>query len=92
MHFKKFQGLLDQISQVSGFPLTVINLITNVGVLSLEEVHDWKNLSVIWDESLTNGIRACNQGLQDFQSNSNNFWVSGIQSSFNWDNQLWNNW
>jgi len=92
MHFKKFKGLLDQISQVSSFPLTVINLITNVGILSLEKIHDWKNLSVIWDKSLANSIRACDQGLQDFQSNSNNFWVSGIQSSFNWDNQLWNNW
>jgi len=49
-------------------------------------------LSVIWHESLSNGIRACDQSLQDLESNSNNFWVSGIQSSFDWNNQLWDNW
>ena len=30
--------------------------------------------------------------MQDFQSNSDNFWVSGVQSSLDWDNQLWDDW
>ena len=30
--------------------------------------------------------------MQDFKGDSNNFWVSGVQSSLNWDNQLRNDW
>jgi hypothetical protein len=92
VHFEKFQGLLDEISKVVSLSLTVVNLITHIQIFSLEQIHDWENLSVIWNKSLTDGIRACDQGLQNLKSNGNNFSVSGVQSSFDWNNQLWNDW
>jgi hypothetical protein len=72
--------------------LTVINFISHVKVLGFKEVHNWEDLSVIWDKSLSNGIRACHKGLEDFQSNSNDFWVSSVQSCLDWDNKLWDDW
>ena len=92
MHFEELKCLLDEITQVEALPLTVVNLISNVCILGLEQIHDWKNLSVIWHKSFTNGIRAGNQSLQDFQSDSNVFWVSSVQGSLDWNNKLWNNW
>ena len=71
--------------------MTVVNFVSHIEVLGLEEIHDWKNLSVVWHESFTDGVRACDKGLEDLQSNGDDFRVSGIQSSLDWDNELWNN-
>lgn len=49
-------------------------------------------MSVIWYKGFTNCIWASDKSLQDFQCNSYNFWISSVQSSFDWDNKLWNNW
>jgi hypothetical protein len=92
VHLEQLKGLLDEITQVEAFSLAVIDLVTDVGVLGLEQVHDWKNLSVVWYECLTNGIRACNQCLQNLQANGDVFWVSCVQAGLDWNNQLWNNW
>ena len=92
MHFEKLKGLLNQITQVEALSLTIINLVSNIGILGLEQIHNWQDLSVIWHESFSNSIWACNQSLQDFEANCNVFWVSGIQACLDWDNELWNNW
>ena len=72
------KGLLDKISQVEAFSLAVVDLVTNVCVLGLEQVHDWEDLSVIWHKSLTDSIRACYQCLQNFEANGNVFWISSV--------------
>lgn len=92
MHFEQLKGLLDQVTQVVSFSLTIINFVTKVRVFGLEQVHDWQNLSVIWHQSFSNGVRAGYKCLQDFQGNGNNLWVSCVQSSLNWDNKLWDDW
>jgi len=92
VHFEKLKGLLDEISQVEAFSLAVVDLISNVGILGLEKVHDWEDLSVIWHKSFTNGIRACNKSLQDFEANCDVFWISGVQACLDWDNELWDDW
>ena len=92
MHLKELQGLLDQISKIVSFPLAVVDFISEVCVLSLEQVHDWQDLSIVWHESFSDGVGASNEGLQDFECDSDNFWVSSVQSSLNWNNQLGNNW
>ena len=92
MHFKKFKGLLDQISEVVSFSLTVINLVTEVSIFGFEQIHNWKDLSVVWHKSLSNGVGAGHEGLQDFQGDGDNLWVPGVQSSLNWDNELGDDW
>lgn len=88
MHLKQFQGLLNQVSKIVSLSLTVVNFIAKVGVFSLEEVHDWQDLSVVWNECFANSVRAGNQSLQDLESDRDDLWVSCIQGSFDWDNQL----
>jgi len=92
VHFEKLQGSLDQVSRVAHFSLAVVNLISDVHVLGLEQVHDGEDLSVIWDQCLTDGIRAGDESLQDLEGDGNDFWVSGVEGSFNWNDKLWNNW
>ena len=92
MHFKEFEGLLNQITEIKGFSLAVVDLITHVEVLSFEQVHDWKNLSVVWYKGFSDGVGASNKSLQDFQSDANNFWVSCVEGCLDWNDKLWNNW
>ena len=56
MQLKHLKGLLNQITKVNGLSLTVINSISEIGIFCLEKIHDWENLSIIGDESLTNGV------------------------------------
>lgn len=92
MHFEQLEGLLNQISEVISFPLAVINFITQVGVFGLEQVHDWQDLSIVRHKGFSDGVGASNKSLQDFQSDTNNFWVSSVQSSLDWNNQLGDDW
>jgi hypothetical protein len=92
VHLEELKSLLDKISKIERFTLAVVNLVSHVEVLHLEEVHDWQDLSVVWHKSLTNGVRAGHESLQNLKSDSNNLWVSGVESSLDWDNQLWDDW
>ena len=74
------------------FSLAVVNFISNVCILCFEQIQDWQDLSVIWNKGFSNSIRACHQSLQNLKSDCYIFWVSGIQSSFDWDDQLRNDW
>ena len=63
MNLEHFEGLLDEVAQVSSLTLAVVDLITNVLVADLEEVQDGEDLYVVGDEGLTNGVRAADEGL-----------------------------
>jgi len=58
MNFKQFQSLLDQISQVLSLSLTVINLVSQVLILDLEQIEHWKYLSVVWHQCFTYSVGA----------------------------------
>jgi len=88
VHLEQLKGLLDQITQVVSLSLTVVNFVAKVGIFCLEEVHDGENLSVVGHQSLSNGVGAGHECLQDLQGNANNLWVSRVQGSLNWDNKL----
>jgi hypothetical protein len=92
VHLKQLQGLLDQVAQVVAFPLAVVDLVAKVEVFSLEKVHDWKNLSVIWNQGLSNSVRAGHQCLQNLESNCDDFNVTCVQGRLNWNDQLRDNW
>ena len=81
VRFKQLEGLLDKVTQVLAFSLRVINHVSNVLVAHLEQVHHWEDLSVVWHESLTNGLRADNESLQDLEGNGKDFWVTSVQGS-----------
>ena len=63
VHLEHLEGLLDEVSQVGCLALAVVDLVTNVLVADLEEVQHRKDLSIVGNEGLTNGVRAANEGL-----------------------------
>lgn len=80
--FKHLKGGLDQVSKVLSLPLAVVDLVSEVLVLDSEEVEDREDLSVVGHEGLADGVRAGHEGLQDLQSDGDDFWVSGVQGGY----------
>ena len=77
--FKHLESGLDKFTQVLSLPLAVVDLVTEVGVLGLHQVHHWENLTVVWDQSFTDGVGASDKGLQDLQSDGDDLWIAGVQ-------------
>lgn len=78
MSFKHFKSLLNEVSKNESFTLRVLNLVANVGIVLFEQIHNWKDLTIVWHESFSNSITASNKWLQDFKSNCNNFWIASV--------------
>lgn len=89
MHLEQFQGLLNQITKIVSFSLTVVNFVTQVGIPRLEQVHDGQDLSIVWHECLTDGIGAGDECLQNFQGDGDDLWITRVQRRLYWDNELW---
>lgn len=47
MDFEHFQGLLDKVSKVETFSLTVIYFVSQILIFNFEKVEYWENLSVV---------------------------------------------
>ena len=92
VHFEQLEGLLDQVAQIVSLSLAVVNFVSQVRIFRLEQVHDWQNLSVVGHQGLANSVRAGHEGLQDFQGDADDFWVSRVQSSLDWDDELGDDW
>jgi len=88
VHFEKFESLLDQVTHASTFSLCIIDLVTDIGVLCLEQVHDRQDLSVVGHKSLSNGLRACHESLQNLEGVGDDLRISSVQGSLDWDNKL----
>lgn len=56
MELKHLKGLLNEITQVGCLSLTVVNLVSQVLVLDLEQIHHWEDLTVVGDQCLTDGV------------------------------------
>ena len=83
MDFEHFESLLDQVPEVLSLSLAVVDLVAQVLVLDSEEVEDREDLSVVGHEGLADGVGAGDECLQDLQSDGDDFWVSGVQGSYN---------
>ena len=68
MNLECLKSLLDNITQILAFSLTVVNLIANIGILGLEQIHDWQNLPVVRNQSFTDVLTTSDQGLDNLQS------------------------
>ena len=60
---ERFESLLNQLSKVERFSLAVVDLVSEVGVLCLHEVKNWKDLAIVGNHSFSDGIRAGNERL-----------------------------
>lgn len=90
VHLEELESILDEITKVGTLALAVVNLVAEVLVAGLEQVHDGQDLSVVGHKSLTNGIGAGDESLQDLQGDGNNFVVTSVQSRLDRDDQLRN--
>ena len=88
VHLKQLEGLLDQVTEVVALALAVVDLVAHVQVFGFEKIHDGENLSVVWHESLADGVGAGDEGLQDLQGDGYDFWVSGVEGGLDGDDQL----
>ena len=50
------ESLLDEVAEVGCLALAVVDLVTDVLVADLEKVEDGKDLSVVGNECLTDGV------------------------------------
>ena len=82
VRLEQFESRHDQVTQVLTLTLAVVDLISLIQVLCLEEVHDWENLTVVGHEGLSNGIAAEDKLLQDVEGSSNHGGVTGVQSRY----------
>ena len=79
MGLEKLKGRLDQIAEVGTFALRVVDLVAKVCVGGLKQVHHRQDLSVVGHKSFTNSVRAGHERLQNFESDSDDFTVTGVQ-------------
>ena len=79
---EKLESLDNQVAKVLSLALTVVDLITLVQVLGLEEVHDGENLTVVWHEGLADGVAAKDKVLQDVEGGGNDGGVTGVQGRY----------
>ena len=82
VHLEHFERLLNQIAEVLLLALRVVDAVTNVQVLLLEEVHDRQDLTVVRHKSLTDGITAGDKGLEDVQGSGDDVGITGVQGRF----------
>lgn len=79
MNLEHFEGLLDEISEVGGLALAVVDLVSKVLVADLEQVEHGEDLTVIRDESLADRVTARYERLQDLQGDRDDLNVTCIQ-------------
>ena len=79
---EELESLDNQVAKVLSLALTVVDSITLVQVLGLEEVHDGENLTVVWHEGLADGVAAKDKVLQDVEGGGNDGGVTGVQGRY----------
>jgi len=88
MSLEELEGHLDEVTQVGSLSLSVVDLVSEVIVLSLEEVEDGEDLSVVGYESFADGVGAQDEGLEDLEGDLDDLGITSVEGSLDWDNEL----
>jgi len=89
---KDLQRLLDEVAHVFPLLLAVVDAVTRVQVLVLEDVHDGEDLAVVWDERLAHQVGGHHQVLQDLERGAQHLVVPHAQGVLDGDDELWDDW
>ena len=92
MLLKKLESGLDEVAKIRLLALRIVDAVTLVQIFLLEQVHDRQDLAIVRYKSLTNRITAKDKRLKDVQGSCDNFSVARVQSHFDRDDELRNNW
>ena len=79
MRLEQLECLHDEVAKVLSLALAVVDRVTLIQVLGLEQVHDRQDLTVVWHQGFTDRVTAKDELLQDMQSGSNDIRVTGVQ-------------
>ena len=82
MCLEHLEGRHDEVAKVLSLALAVVDSITLIQVLGLEQVHDGQDLTVVWHKGLTDGITALNELLQDMQGSGNDLGITGVECRY----------
>ena len=82
MLLEHFEGSLDQVTKVHLLPLAVHDAVSDVLVALLEQVEDGKDLTVVGDECLTDGLGAEDESLEDLEGDNDNLSVASVQGGY----------
>ena len=80
VHLEQFERCNDHVTQALTLALAVVDLVSLVQVLGLEEVHDGEDLTIVGHEGLANGVTAEDEVLQDVEGSGDDCGVTGVQS------------
>jgi len=78
-HLKR---LLDQVAENQALALRVLDLVAQVSIAHLEQVHHGQDLSVVGHESLAYGVGASHEALHNLKGDSDDLVVTCVQSSY----------
>ena len=79
VRLEQLECLHDEVAKVLSLALAVVDRVTLIQVLGLEQVHDRQDLTVVWHQGFTDRVTAKDELLQDMQSGSNDIRVTGVQ-------------
>ncbi len=74
-----FECLSDHIAEVVSLALSIVDLVSLVQILSLEQVHDWQNLAIVGHQSFTDSLAGLNESLKDAKGSCNNFGIARVK-------------
>mmetsp|Transcript_24752 Transcript_24752/g.50664 ORF Transcript_24752/g.50664 Transcript_24752/m.50664 type:complete len:250 (+) Transcript_24752:153-902(+) len=92
MYLENLQRLLDEVAQIHAFPLGVVDRVSDVQVLALENVEDRKDLTIVRHQRLPDHLATQNQGLDDLHRRGHELGVASVQGRFDGDDELRNHW
>ncbi len=79
VNLEHFERCRDHIAKVVSLALSIVDLVSLVQILSLEQVHDWQDLTVVGHQSFTNRLTGLNESLKDAKGSCNNFGVARVK-------------
>lgn len=79
MSLEHLEGLDDKVAKILALALGVVNLVSLVEVLGLEQVHDGEDLAVVGHEGLADGIAASHELLQDLEGRGDNLIITRVE-------------
>lgn len=82
MLLEEFESGLDEVTQVLGFALGVVDLVSEVLVLGLEEVEDGEDLSVVGYKGFSNSVGAEDEVLENLKGHLDDLNVAGVKGGY----------
>jgi len=82
VQLEHFESRDNEVTEVLSLALTVVNLVSLVKVLSLEEVHDGEDLTVVGHKGFSDSVTAHDELLQDLEGSGDHIMVARVKRGY----------